>query len=299
MFLQEFGEKWVEVDGIRTRYFDAGEGEIPIVLVHGGTCGDASGGGNAEDFERNFSLLAREHRVISIDRLGQGYTDNPKSDDDYSMAASCRHFAGFLKAIGRPTYHLVGHSRGGYVVCRTTLDHPRLVASCVLVDSNTAAPGPGRNEIVFALNPHKAGTLESSRYVYEHYSWGKEHVTDAWLEMKQKITVLPKNKQAIAKMKDDGLLHTVFLPQLLENREELFMRLERDGLQRPTMLFWGYNDPTAPITQGIRFYQMLVKKQPRTFFHIVNHAGHHSFRERSAEFNRVISEFVKGVEYGD
>lgn len=299
MFLQEFGENWVDVDGIRTRYFEAGSGDIPIVLVHGGTCGDASGGANAEDFERNFSVLARSHRVISVDRLGQGYTDNPKSDGGYTMAASVSHFAGFLKALGRPAYHVVGHSRGGYVACRTTLDHPRLVASCVLVDSGTAAPGPGRGEIVFALNPHKAGTLESSRYVYEHYSWGKEHVTDAWLRMKQKITESPRNKQAIGKMKDEGLLHAQFLPALLEDREEMFMRLQRDGLQRPVLLFWGYNDPTAPLAQGIRLHALLASKQPRTFLHVANHAGHHSFRERPEEFNRVVSEFVKGVEHGD
>jgi 2-hydroxy-6-oxo-6-(2'-carboxyphenyl)-hexa-2,4-dienoate hydrolase len=299
VFLHEFGEKWVEVDGIRTRYFEAGSGEAPIVLVHGGTCGDASGGANAEDFERNFSVLARSHKVIAVDRLGQGYTDIPKSDSDYTMRASCRHFAGFLKALGKTSYHVVGHSRGGYVACRTTLDHPRLVASCIIIDSGTAAPGVSRNEIVFALNPHKPGTLESSRYVYEHYSWGKEHVTEQWLDMKQKITVLPKNKQAIAKMKDEGLLHSQFLPELLVDREEMFMLLERDGLRRPVLLFWGYNDPAAPLSQGIRLYSMLAKRQPRTFMHIVNHSGHHSFRERAEEFNRVVSEFVKGVERGD
>ena len=62
------------------------------------------------------------------------------------MAASVRHFAGFLKALGGGPFNLVGHSRGGYVVARTTLDYPRLVESCVLIDSNTASPGPGRNE---------------------------------------------------------------------------------------------------------------------------------------------------------
>ena len=64
MSLQEFGEKWIDVDGIRTRYFEAGEGRT-IVLVHGGTKGDASGGANAEDFHLNFAELAKNFRVIS------------------------------------------------------------------------------------------------------------------------------------------------------------------------------------------------------------------------------------------
>ena len=33
--------------------------------------------------------------------------------------------------------------------------------------------------------------------------------------------------------------------------------------------------------------------------HIVNQAGHHSFRERAAEFNRVVTEFIEGVAHGD
>jgi 2-hydroxy-6-oxonona-2,4-dienedioate hydrolase len=298
MSLQECGEKWIDVDGIRTRYFEAGSGRT-IVLVHGGTKGDASGGANAEDFHLNFVELAKDFRVISIDRLGQGYTDNPKRDEDYTMGAAVRHFVGFLKALGGGPFNVMGHSRGGYVVARTTLDYPRLIESCTLIDSNTASPGPGRNELVFALNPYKPGTLESSRWVYEKYSCTTQHVTDAWIELKQKITDLPKNKTAIAKMKDEGLLATRFLPELLEDKDEFFSKLKQIGMQRPIMLFWGFNDPTAPLTDGMELYDIIAAKQPRTSMHIVNQAGHHSFRERAAEFNRVVAEFVEGVGRGE
>jgi pimeloyl-ACP methyl ester carboxylesterase len=272
MFLQEYGERWLDVDGIRTRYFEAGRGRT-IVLVHGGTKGDASGGANAEDFHLNFAELAKKFRVISVDRLGQGYTDNPKRDEDWTMAAAVRHMAGFLRAPGYAPYNLVGHSRGGYVVARVTMDDPRLVESCMMIDSNTASPGPGRNEIVFALNPYKAGTLEASRWTYEKYSCTTQHVTNAWIEMKQKITELPKNKIAISKMKDEGFLHTRFLPELLEDKEEFFERLKTDGLMRPTLLFWGYNDPTAPLHLGMELYDLLATHQPRTSMHIVNQAA--------------------------
>ncbi len=297
MFLQEYGEKWVDVDGIRTRYFEAGTGR-PLVLVHGGTTGDSSGGANAEDFDRNFAELAKKFRVISVDRLGQGYTGNPGRDEDWTMAASVRHFAGFLAALGHAPYNLVGHSRGGYVVARVTLDYPRLVESCIMIDSSTASPSPGRNEILFSLNPYKPGTVEASRWTYETYSCTTDHVTEAWIAMKQKITELKKNKEAIAKMKDEGLLTTRFLPELLEDKEEFLMRLEKDGMKRPMLLFWGYNDPTAPLDGGLELYDLIARHQPRTSLHIVNQAGHHSFRERAAEFNRVVAEFVEGVAHG-
>jgi 2-hydroxy-6-oxo-6-(2'-carboxyphenyl)-hexa-2,4-dienoate hydrolase len=100
-------------------------------------------------------------------------------------------------------------------------------------------------------------------------------------------------------MKDDGFLHTRFLPELVEDKDEFFSKLEAVGIQRPTMLFWGYNDPTAPLDLGMELYDLIARKQPRASFHIVNQAGHHSFRERATEFNRVVTEFIEGVAHGN
>jgi pimeloyl-ACP methyl ester carboxylesterase len=100
-------------------------------------------------------------------------------------------------------------------------------------------------------------------------------------------------------MKDEGFLHTRFLPELLEDKDEFFSKLEKVGMQRPIMLFWGYNDPTAPLDLGMELYDLIAQRQPRTSLHIVNQAGHHSFRERAAEFNRVVTEFIEGVAHGN
>ena len=299
MSLQAYGEKWLDVDGIRTRYFEAGEGETPIVLIHGGQMGDTSGGENAEDWDLNFPVLARRFKVISIDRIGQGFTDNPTRDEDCTMAASVRHVTRFLALLGKGPYNLVGHSRGGYVAARIALDTPRLVNSCVIVDSNSAAPGTGRNDVVFCTNPYVPGTIWSSRWVYEQYSFRSDHVTDAWLAMKQKITESPKNKAAIDKMHAEGQMASRFLPGLLDDKDEFFMRIKADGLRRPIMLLWAWNDPTAPIDLGMKLYEVIAEKTARLSMHILNEGGHFSFRERPDEFNRVITEFVEGVAHGN
>ncbi len=299
MSLQTYGEKWLDVDGIRTRYFEAGDGEAPIVLIHGGQMGDASGGENAEDWDLNFPVLAKRFKVISIDRIGQGWTDNPKRDEDCTMAASVRHATRFLELLGKGPCHLVGHSRGGYVAARIALDTPRLVSSCVIVDSNTAAPGTGRNDVVFCTNPYVPGTSWSSRWVYEQYSFRSDHVTDAWLAMKQKITESPKNKAAIDKMHAEGLMASRFLPGLLADKDEFFMRIKAEGFRRPILLVWAWNDPTAPIDLGMKLYDVIAEKTGRLSMHIINEGGHFSFRERPEEFNRVITEFVEGVAHGN
>ena len=71
--------KFIDVEGIRTRYFERGSGET-VVLVHGGAFGSTTGACSADDWDLNFDGLAQWFRVFAIDKLGQGYTDNPRTD---------------------------------------------------------------------------------------------------------------------------------------------------------------------------------------------------------------------------
>src|SRR5690348_12819649 len=77
----------IDVDGIRTRYYEDGTGE-PLVLFPGGVFGTHY---SLDAFSLNLPALARHFRVIAVDKLGQGHTDNPKTDADYSVAALLRH----------------------------------------------------------------------------------------------------------------------------------------------------------------------------------------------------------------
>ena len=53
-------EKWIDIDGYRTRYFDAGKGER-IVFVHGVQMGSTDGSSSARTWELNFPVLAAHH----------------------------------------------------------------------------------------------------------------------------------------------------------------------------------------------------------------------------------------------
>lgn len=128
------GAKFIDISGVRTRYFEKGSGEA-LVLFHGSHFGTTDACDSAIDWELNFERLAQWFRVIAVDKLGQGHTDNPRSDEDYTMAAVVGHAHRFLLTMGLKNVHVVGHSRGGYLVGRLTLEHPEVVRSCVIVDS--------------------------------------------------------------------------------------------------------------------------------------------------------------------
>ena len=283
--------KYVDVDGIRTRYFEKGEGE-PMVLVHGGHMGTFAAD-LADDWDLNFDALARHYRVYALDKLGMGFTDNPKTDDGYTIQAQTDHVSRFMETLGVGPAHLCGHSRGGYLVTRLALQHPEQCRSCIIVDSGTLSPGAGRNEIVHADPPLPLRSRECHRWVFERYSYSPACVTEGWLDVAVEAAHTPKYEEAVHKMSDEGLLATKFLPDLQRDLEETHRWLLDRGLQRPTLMLWGYDDPTAPLSQGMALMEFLTAKERRTYLHIFNQAGHFCYREHPDAFNAAVRAFTE------
>ena len=63
------GEKFVDVDGVRTRYYERGAGPV-VVLFHGGHFGSHDAADSADDWSLNFDGLAHWFHVYAIDKIG-------------------------------------------------------------------------------------------------------------------------------------------------------------------------------------------------------------------------------------
>jgi len=282
--------RWLDVDGIRTRYFEAGSG-APVVFVYGGNFGTGDSASSAYTWNLQLEPLAARHRVIAFDKLGQGETDNPK-DDDYTMRAVVRHAAAFLRAMKLPPVHLVGHSRGGYAATRLALDHHDLVRSLTIVNSGTLSPGVGTNEVVLSRPPHPRGSRECVRWVYENYSFSRAAVTEAWVDAVMQTLALPKYQESVRKMEQEKLGARLFLPQLAREKRETLQWIAEGRLQRPVQVVWGFDDRTAVIDRGLELYGLFARHEPRAQFHVFNQSGHFPFREHPKRFNALLSRFV-------
>ena len=286
------GEKFIDVDGIRTRYFEAGSGPA-LVLFHGGHFGSHDAADCAEDWSLNFDELSQWFHVFAVDKIGQGFTDNPLKDEDYTMAAVVEHAYGFLKALNLRNVHPVGHSRGAYLVARLVIEHPELFSSCLLVDTNTLAPGISKNETVMANPPQPRLSRDSQRWILQKYSYGYEHITEEWLDTMMRVATTAKYREAVRKMEDIGLRVTRFLPHLARQKDETLGIIRDRGFGMPTLLAWSYNDPTATIDQGYALFDLITRSTPDSRMYIYNRAGHFSYREHPAEFNEMLRSFIE------
>jgi 2-hydroxy-6-oxonona-2,4-dienedioate hydrolase len=281
----------VDVAGVRTRYFEQGQG-APLVLIHGGEFG---AGHSADEFRWNFGPLSESFHVYAFDNLGQGETDNPRRDEDYTISAMTAHAHAFMGAVGLADVRVIGHSRGALIGALLALDHPGLVRAFVLCDSASVAPGvPAATPFYAALaRHHEPGTREYIRHRAEAVTRFPELVEDAWVEERYRIARLPKS--AAARARNQALVATLFNPDLERVKARLLDGIRQGRFQVPTLLFWGYDDPSAPLVpMGLDTLHLLAAHNRRVSMHVVNHAGHLSFMNRADEFNRVVAAYLRG-----
>lgn len=282
--------RWIDVAGIRTRYWDAGAGE-PIVFIYGGSFGTSDSASSGQTWNLNLLPMAGRFRAIAFDKIGQGFTDNPRNDD-YTMRAVVAHAAGFLRAMNLPPVHLVGHSRGGYAAARLTLEHHHLVKSLSLVNSGTLSPGVGTNEVVLSRPPYPKFTADCVRWVYQNYSFDPDVVTDDWVDAVLEVLALPKYRESIDKIEGEQLGAKLFLPGLARDKRETLHWIDDGRLQRPVQVIWGFDDRTATLERGVDLFRMFARHDRSAQFHVFNQSGHFPFREHPERFNALLARFV-------
>ena len=94
-------------------------------------------------------------------------------------------------------------------------------------------------------------------------------------------------------MEDQGLKKSVFLPRLTLDKEETLNWIQQGRLKTPTLIVWGYNDPTASVRRGQDLFELIAGSSPIAEMHIINKAGHFCYREQPESFNQVIRGFVE------
>jgi pimeloyl-ACP methyl ester carboxylesterase len=123
-----FREGFVEADGFRVRYLEAGEGE-PLVILHGG--------GGLRHYTSH-DMLAATRRVILLEEPGFG-TSAP-NDRSETMADLANTVATAIQNLGLETYDLSGTSFGGKLALWLAVQHPEAVRALVLISPAAIRP---------------------------------------------------------------------------------------------------------------------------------------------------------------
>src|SRR5690349_23756091 len=115
-----FTEGFVETEGFRIRYMEAGEG-MPLVHLHG------AGGLRLTPAH---DLLSRQFRVIAFEMPGFG--DSPENTRTRAVSDLASTMTSAMAGLGIDTCNLLGSSFGGTTALWLALQQPERVRALVL-----------------------------------------------------------------------------------------------------------------------------------------------------------------------
>jgi len=184
-------ENFIEVEGLRIRYFEEGSGPAAL-LLHG-----ASLGSSADVWVGNLpELAARGLRVIAYDQPGFGLSDKPA---DASVAYRTRFVLALMDALHLQKARLIGHSQSGRIAVSLALEHgERVPGVVVLATGSLLPPLPGRGKPDAAEGEEGGAgepTLEDTRRLLEENLFDHSLITPAALRMRHRMST-GKNFQA-------------------------------------------------------------------------------------------------------
>jgi pimeloyl-ACP methyl ester carboxylesterase len=268
-------DKFVEVDGLKTRYLEEGSGPV-VLLLHG-----ASLGSSADVWERNLAPLSRHGlRAIAFDHPGFGLTDNPQ---DYSVAYRRSFILKFMEALGVKKASLVGHSQAGAMAIGLAFDHTERISKVVVLATGSLLPplaeggksGAGEGEEGGSSEP----TLEDSRKLLEQTLFNPSLITREALEKRHSMSV-GKNFQAF--------LERGKAPRGGGSKENvpIWERLHR--LPVPLLMLYGKQDRGSAAARAAA----LKERFPALNLHLLDNAKHLAQWDAAEAFERLSGRFL-------
>lgn len=268
--------RFLDVDGVRVHYQEAGDADAPpMILIHGFATS------NLVWSKVFLEFAAGGFRVIAPDLLGYGYSDKPRHLD-YTIARQAEMVFDFMKELGLERAVLVGSSYGAAVSATVALDHPGMVEKLILVGAvNNNRPTRyllmrlfGSPIIGDILSPLLVGSRlllrKRMKRVYDKHSW----VLD---ERRVEARHLPLSTRNAHR----AVIRTV--------RRWDAERVSRDAhlLTQPTLLLWGDTDREVPLQDGERLHEAI----PGSRLIVFRYCGHLPHEEYPEHFTQVVSEF--------
>lgn len=266
---------FLDVDGVRLHYVEAGQG-APVVLIHGL-------GASTYSFRYTIPELAQRYRVVAFDLKGFGYSARPASGD-YSLTAHAKLIAAAMRALGIERAAVVGHSLGGAIALRLASLCPERVDRLVLVDAATDRALQRGRSLAWLARPFAPiialATLHRQRFrrfALRAAVHDPAHITPEVVEGYFRPSRMKGHARAFARL-------------MAHRRRDTPVDLA--SVRAPTLVLWGEHDRWLPPSLG----EELARALPNARLEVVPAAGHLPLEEQPGYSNRALLAFLGAKE---
>jgi len=259
---------FIQLDGGKIFYEAAGQGPV-IVMIHDGLL-------HRETWNAQFSVFAKQHRVIRWDRRGYGRSPAPtlpfsQLDDLFEV----------MKALNLERAALVACSAGGMLAIHFALDHPQMVSALVLVGPIVSGLDFSDH---FAARGNRGMPANNAPVEQKIEYWTSK---DPWI-------MAPDSTAARQKLK---ALMSANPQNLAGTGQQLARWPDQPALPRlsqikvPTLLVVGESD-IPDVHAHVGAIQAGIAGSERI---VLNHSGHLPHLEVPDLFNEVVLGFLNNI----
>ena len=280
----EIRSRYVVANGVRTHYWESGNGGPTVVALHGGGAGSSGMAGMGPLLER----LGGDARCIAPDSVGGFGLTDPYAPVPYGLMSRVQHLADVMDALCLDKVSLIGNSQGAWAAAQYAIRHPDRVEKIVLISSLTIANSLNiaqrPTEALKALNDYD-GTREGMRRILQALIIDPKRITDKLIDDRQAAATRPGALEAF-KAFGRG---TAALRQnpLFAMHNDMTRSLPVMVKTIPTIFIWGDSDTFALPETGKKIGEFV----PEAKFHWVPGAGHQVQTDKPDEATAIVREF--------
>ncbi len=277
---------WVQVDGVKIFYREAGPRDAPpIVLLHGFPS-------SSREFDTLVPLLATKYHLIAPDYPGFGLSDAPSPTAyTYTFDHFAQTMSDFLEQLKITNYTLYLHDYGAPIGFRISLEHPGRLRALIIQNGNAYKEGLGIKWGKIAeywtepkAHPEVLNAFLSFEATKQRHIAGTSHPDrydpDTWISEYADLS-RPGQREIQADLLYDYRNNVASYPKW-----QMWLRVH----QPPTLVAWGKNDPSfiAPGAEAFR------RDLPNADIHLLD-AGHFALDEKTDEIANLILQFMANL----
>ena len=281
----DFAPNYVEVNGLRMHYVDAGPSNAsPVLMLHG---------------EPSWSYLYRKmipivaaagYRVVAPDLIGFGRSDKPVNREDYTYQSHVDWMRGFIETLNLRYIALVCQDWGGLIGLRLVAEHPerfaRVVAANTMLPTGDQSPGEA--------------FLNWQRFSQEvpDFNAGAILQTATTTDLTPEIieaynAPFPDERYKAGARQFPVLVPTTPDDPATEANRQAWEKLKQ--WEKPFLTAFSDSDPV--MSGGERIFQSLIpgaQNQPHT---IIKNGGHFLQEDQGPELAQVVVDFLAQTNY--
>ena len=275
MAAQRPDDQYIEVGDIRTRYWVLGNGQPPVILLHGL-------GGYKENWDLNITALAQARQVYALDLPGFGLSDKPEVE--YTIPYLTDFLYKFMQTLEIERATLIGESMGSMISLWFAWQYPDRIEKLVLA----ASGGLGKEVSIYLrimtlpilgeyfVRPSRSGSEDLQKMLF----YDQDLIIDEWIEEDYQMSLLPGAQRCLLSALRSmgniwGFKRDVYKP-ILENLEKI---------EAPTLIIWGEEDQVVPVAHA----HIAAESIPEARLQIFDGCGHVPNIERAEEFNQLVT----------